>query len=99
MHRIQNLFILVRARDGQNAWMMFADIIRFSAQTSCNDDFAVFLKRFANCVQAFGLGAVEKSAGIDDHRIRASIIGRDPVPFGAQASQDAFAVDQRFWAS
>ena len=47
----------------------------------------------------FRFGAVEKPAGVDDHRFGARVIGRDCVAFGAQAREDAFAIHQRFGAA
>ena len=56
-------------------------------------------QRLADRLQAFGLGAVEKAAGVHDHRIGALVVGRDRIALGPQAGQDAFAVDQRLGAA
>ena len=42
VYRIENLFVLVRACHGKDAGMVFADVIRFSAQAAGDDDLAVF---------------------------------------------------------
>ena len=47
MHRIQHLFILVRAGDGENFGVISADIIRLGPQATSDDNLAVFGKRFA----------------------------------------------------
>ena len=75
MNRIQHLFILVWAGYRQNTWMMFPDIVGLSAKAAGNDYPAIFLERFANGIKAFGLGRVEKTAGVYDHRICTSIVG------------------------
>ena len=99
VYGIQHLFILVWAGDGQNARMMFADIIRLGAKAAGDDNLAIFLQRLTDGVQTFGLGTVEEPAGIDDHRIGARVIGRDAVSFGAQPGQDALTVHQRLGAA
>mgnify|MGYP007102823162 CR=1 FL=1 len=47
----------------------------------------------------FGLGRIQKAAGVDDHRIGALVIGADGIALGAQPRQDAFAINQRLWAA
>ena len=44
-------------------------------------------------------GAVEKAAGVDDDRVRPGVAARKLVAFGAQAGEDAFAVDERLRAA
>mgnify|MGYP000014325061 CR=1 FL=1 len=43
--------------------------------------------------------AVEETACVHEHEVGALIVGRDLVALGAQAGQDAFAIDQRFGAA
>ena len=97
--RVEDLFVLVRACHGQDLGVVFADVVGLGAQAAGDDDLAVFLQGFADGVEAFRLGAVEKPAGVDDHRIAHRVIGRDCVAFGAQARENAFAIDQRFGAA
>ena len=92
---VQHLFVLMRPRDGQHLGMRAGDVIGLRPQTAGDDDAAVLLQRLADGIQAFGAGAVEEAAGVDDHRIRARVIGRDRIALGAQAGQDALAVHQR----
>jgi len=99
MHRVQHLFVLVRAGDGQNAGVMFADIIRLGPEAAGHDHLAVFLQRLADGIKAFGLGGIKEPAGVHNHRICAGIIGRHAVAFGAQARQNTFAVDKRLGAA
>ena len=56
-------------------------------------------QRLADRLEALGLGAVEEAAGVDDHRVGAGVVGRDGVALGAQAGQDALAVDQGLGAA
>ncbi len=95
MHGIQHLFVLVRTGDGQHLGMRAGDVFRVGPQTPRHDHPPVLRQRLADRIEALGLRAVEKAAGVHDHRIRAAVIGRDRVTFGAQSRQDAFAVDQR----
>ena len=96
MHRVEHLFVLMRAGDGEDLRVMLADVIRLGAQAAGDDHAAVCRQGFADGVEAFGFGAIEEAAGVDDHRVRSGVIGRDGVAFGAQAGQDALAVDQGF---
>ena len=84
------------ACDSQNGGVGAADVILFCAQATCDDDFAVFRQGFADGVQRFCLGGVEETACVYDHGFGACVIGADCVTFGAEAGQDAFAVDQSF---
>lgn len=99
MDRVEDLFVLVRACHRQNVGVVFADVVGFGAKAACDDDLAVFLEGLADGIKGFGLGAVEEAAGVDDDGVRARVIGRDCVAFGAQAGEDAFAIDQRFGAA
>ncbi len=99
MHRIQDLLILVRARYGQNTRMRACDIVRLGPQTARHDHAAIFAQRLANRVQTFGLGAVEKAAGVHNYRIGTAIIGADPIAFGAQSGQDPLTIHKRLGAA
>ena len=68
------------------------------AQTTRDDHAAIFVQGLANRLKAFGLGAVQKPAGVHDHGIRAAVVGRNSIAFGTQPGQDAFAVHQCLWA-
>ena len=99
MNGIQHLFVLVRASDGKDLGVVFADVVGFSTQASGDDDLAVFRQRLADGIKAFGLGGIQKAACVDDDGVRAGIVGRDRVSFGAQAREDAFAVHQGLGAA
>jgi len=88
VHGIQDLLILVRARHGQNTRMMFADIIRLGTKTARHDHPPVFRQGFANRIKTFGLGAVQKPAGVHNHRISPHILSRDAIAFGPQPCQN-----------
>ena len=92
--RVQNLLVLVRTGDGEDAGVMLADVIRLGAQTARHDHAAILGQRLADGVQTLGLGAVQKAAGVHNHRIRAGIIRRDRIAFGAQAREDPLRVHQ-----
>ena len=94
MDGIQHLLILMRAGDGQNAWMRAGDILRIGPQTAGDNHLAVLMQRLTNRLKTFRLGAVEKAAGVDNHRLCAGVIGADGIALRAQAGQNALAVDQ-----
>ena len=75
MHRSDDRFILLGAGDGENLREAGADDIRLIAHTAGNDDPAILGNRFADRREAFFLGAVEKTAGVDQHDIGAGIVG------------------------
>ena len=99
MHGIQDLFVLMRACHGEDLRVVFADVVGFCAQAAGDDDAAIFLERFTDGVERFRFGAVEKPAGVDDDGLCARVIGRDGVAFGAQAGEDAFAINEGFGAA
>ena len=97
--RVQHLFVLVRPGHGQHLGMRAGDVVGFRPQAAGHDHAPVFNQRLADRVEAFGLGAVEKAAGVHDHRIRALIVGADRIALGPQAGQNALAVHQRLGAA
>ncbi len=102
-HRVvdggDDLFVLVRTGDRQHAGVRGADAAFLDAHAAGDDDAAVLGHRLADGVQAFGLGAVEEAAGVDDDDVGALVIGGDLIAFGAQARDDALAIDQRLRAA
>jgi len=92
--RGDDLFILLRAGDREHSREARTDDIGFLAHAAGDDDPAVLGNRFADRFQAFGLGAVEEAAGVDQHHVRARIIGGHVVAVGAQLGHDPLAVDQ-----
>ncbi|MNQ59102.1 hypothetical protein D3C85_733270 [compost metagenome] len=94
----------VRTGDGQHFRVhlhddVVAGSIFLGAQATGHDHFTVFSQRFADGVERLLHGSVDKTAGIDDHQIGASVGFRRFVAFGAQLGQDLFGVDQRFRAA
>lgn len=94
MYRVQHLFVLVWACDGEDGGVRAANVILFCAQATGYYDFAVFGEGFADGVQRFCLGGVQETACVYDHGFGACVIRADRVTFGAQAGQDAFRVHQ-----
>ncbi len=83
---VEHLFVLVRAGDGEDAGVMGADIVGLGAEAAGDDDAAVFGERLADGIEGFGLGGVEKAAGVDDDGVGAGVIGarsRSPRRAGA----------------
>ena len=95
MDRVEHLLVLLRSGDGQNLGMRAGDVVGLRAQTARDDDPPVLRQRIADGLEAFGLGAVEKPAGVHDDRVRARVIRRDRVALCPEAGQDALAVHER----
>ena len=85
MDRIQNLLILMRAGDGQNLRMGAGNIFRIGPQTASDNHLTVLVQRFADGLKAFGLGTVEKTAGVHNHSFGPCVVRADGIAFGAQA--------------
>ena len=99
VHGVQDRLVLMGARHGQNLGMRAGDVLGFGTKAARHQHLAVFAQGLANRLKAFGLCAVQKAAGVDDHRIRTLVIGANRVALGAQARQDAFTVHQRLGAA
>ena len=89
----------MRACDGQNLGVRAGDIGGVSAQTARHDHTAILRQSLANGRKTFGLGGIQKAAGVDDDGICALIIGRDGVALGAQPCQNTFGIHQRLGAA
>ena len=92
--RGDDLLILLRAGDREHLREALADHVGFLAHAAGDDDAAVLGDGFADRLEALVLGAVEEAAGVDQHHVRAGIIGRHVVAVGAQLGHDPLAVDQ-----
>ena len=99
MDSIQNLFVLMRASNGQNLGMRAGDILWIGPQTAGDNHLAILMQRLTNCLKTFRLGTIKKAAGVHNHRFCARIIRADRIALGAQAGQNALAIDQSFGAS
>ena len=75
VHRADDLFVLMRAGDGQHLREASADRVRLAAHAAGDDDAAVLGNRFADRFERLLLGGVEEAAGIDQHHIGAGVIG------------------------
>ena len=96
MDGADDAFVGLRAADRQHVGIGAANRLRFGAHAARDDDFAVFFKRGADRRERFGLGAVEKAAGIDDDGIGAGVGAGQLIAFGAQPRDDSLAVDESF---
>ena len=94
-----DLFVLVRTGDCEDARVLGANAAFLDTHAAGDDDAAVLGHCFANGVQAFGLGTVEEAAGVDDHHVGAVVVGGDLIAFRAQARDDALAIDEGFRAA
>ena len=83
MHRADHLFVLMRPRHRQDARVSFPDDVFFDAETSGDDDAAIFLHRFADRVQRFRLRRIQKAAGIYYDEVCARVLAREFIALGA----------------
>ena len=98
VYRVEHLLVLVRAGDREHRRMGAADILLLRPQTSGDDDAAVLAQGLADGLEAFGLRAVEKTAGVHAHRVRSRIVAGDRVALRPQTGEDALAVHERLGA-
>ena len=100
MHGVEHALVLLRAGDRRARWgMCGGDLLRLGAHAAGDDDLAVFRQRLADGGERFRLGAVEKAAGVDDDEVGAGVLARQLIALGAQARDDALAIDQRLRAA
>ena len=99
VHGIQNGLVLVRAGHGQHLGVCSGDVLGIRAKTARHDDPTILLQGLTDGRQAFRLGGIEKSAGVDDHGIGPLVFGRDGVALGPQPGEDALRIDQSLGAA
>ena len=79
MNRLEHTFVLLRTGDREHAGMLGGDLFGLGAHATGDDDFAVFRHRRSDRSQRFRLGAIKKTAGIDDGEIGAGVLARQLV--------------------
>ena len=84
MDRSDDLFVLLRAGDGQHVGESVADDFGLVAHAAGDNYPSVLGDGFTNRLEAFFLGGIEESARVDQHDVGAGIIGRHLIAFGAQ---------------
>ena len=99
VHGGHHALVILRAGDGGNFGIGVEDRAGLGAHAAGDDHLAVLLQRLADGGERFGLGAVEKAAGVDDDRVRALVVSADLIAFRAQPGEDALAIDQRLGAA
>ena len=95
MHRLDHCLVLMGTCHREYLREPGADCLGLLAHAAGHDHPAIFHDRLANRLEAFFLGRIEKAAGVDQHHVRAGIIGAHRIAIGAQPRQDAFGIDQR----
>ena len=93
VHGADHGFILLRPGHGEHSGEAGADGVGLVAHAAGDDHLAVFGNGLADRFQAFGLGGIQKPAGVDDHHVGAGIIARQRIAIGAQLGEDAFGID------
>ena len=89
---IKNLFILMGAGYGKHFWMSSGYIFGICAKASRYDYLAVFPQGLSNCLQAFSLGGIEKSARVNDDCVGAGVIWRNSIPLRSEAREYPLAI-------
>ena len=99
VHRLDHRLVLVRAGHREHLREARADHLGLLAHAAGHDHAAVLGDGLADRLEAFLLGGVEEAAGVDQHHVGPGVIGAHGIAVGAQAGEDAFAVDQRLGAA
>ena len=94
VHLLDHCLVLLGAGDGEHAGMGREDAVGLDAEAAGDDHAAVLGQGLADCRKQFLLGAVQKAAGVDHHRVGAFVAGGQLVAFGAKAGDDALGIDQ-----
>ena len=100
VHRIHHLLRGVGAGHGQHAGVYFGDhgaaafLASLGSQAASHDHLAIGSQCFANGVQTFLDGIVNKTAGVHDHQIRAFKGFGGLVALSAELREDEFRVSQ-----
>src|SRR6267142_4522856 len=99
VNRLDHAFVLLGSRHGQDTGMGVRDGFGLGAHAARDNDLAVFRQCLADGSERFRLGAVEEPTRIDDRKISPFVYAGEFITLGAQARDDALAVDQRLGAS
>src|SRR5262245_33470655 len=75
--------------------MRVLDDAALRAEAAGDDHPAVLGERLADRVARLLDRRVDEAAGVDDHEIRAGVVGRRPVALRAELGEDALGVDER----
>jgi hypothetical protein len=75
------------------------DFLGLRAEAAGDDHLAVFGQRLADGLERLVDRGIDEAAGIHHDEVGGAIAGRDLIPFGAQAREDTFGIDQGFGAS
>ena len=94
-----NLLILMGACHGQQARVFLQQAFAFNTQAASDNDPTVIVQSLANCFKTFCPCAVDKPAGVHDHRVGTVDLIGDTITFGTKFCDDALAVHQRFRAT
>ena len=95
MHGLDHALVLLRAGNGEHLRVPRRDLLRLGAHATGHDHLAVVGECFADCGKRFRLRAVEEAASVDDGEIGPRVRAGKFISLGAQARDDALAVDQR----
>ena len=99
VHFGDDRLILMRPRHCEDAWVRPGDQVFLDTKTARDDDAAIGADRLADGLEALLLGAVEETAGIDQHHVRALVVARELIALRTQGRHDALGVDEGLWAA
>ncbi len=75
------------------------NLVRLRPEAAGDDHLAVLGERLADGLERLVHRGIDEAAGIHDDEIGGAIAGRDLIPLGAQAREDAFGIDQGLGAA
>ena len=94
-HRLQR----VGPGNGQHLRVGLLNKLGIFSEATGDNHPAVFVNGFANRLQGFGFGFVDKSTGVDHHQVGVVVVIGGLVTIAAQLGDNAFRVHQRFGAT
>lgn len=94
-----NLFILMRAGDGEDFRIFFCDFLGRCAHAAGDNHAAVFIHGIADGLERFGFGGIEEAARIHDNEVGALGAVDKFISFRPQLGHDAFRIHQRLRAA
>jgi hypothetical protein len=94
VHGRHHALVGLRARDGEEIGEAVANLARLRPHAAGDDDPPVLIERLADGVEGFRLGAVEKTAGVDDDEIGAGMLLGEFVALGTELRDNALGIDE-----
>ena len=95
VYRFHDLHHRVGPGNRQHLRMRGANAVARCAEATRYDNAAVFAQRLADRIERLLDRGIDEATSVDQHQIRAAIVGCNAVTIGAQLRQDPFGVNER----